>query len=116
MNQRDLADFLDRHGLDYLVPTTGVGPNGSILGNALDGGYGLTPIADHFDALSSNSGYWGNGQPFGHTLTMLVVPTWPGDGHQEPVRPFRACCAKATLGWSPKGQYVSLAVQSPRGC
>ena len=64
VTQHDLATFLDVHRLDYLVPTTGVGPNGSLIGNALDGGYGLTPVADHFEALTDIEGYWGNGQPF----------------------------------------------------
>lgn len=85
VNQRDLTDYLERHGLDYLVPTTGVGPNGSILGNALDGGYGLTPIVDHFESLSSVSGYWGNGQPFSHVFDDLgcadMARRWsPGTG------------------------------------
>jgi len=53
------------------VPTTGVGPNGNILGNALDGGYGLTPITDHFDAVSAVSGHWGSGLPFHHSYQDL---------------------------------------------
>lgn len=81
VSQRDLADYLERQGLDYLVPTTGVGPNGSILGNALDGGYGLTPIADHFESLSSVSGYWGDGRPFTHVYNDLgctdMARRWP---------------------------------------
>jgi FAD/FMN-containing dehydrogenase len=81
VNQRDLVDYLDRHGLDYLVPTTGVGPNGSILGNALDGGYGLTPIVDHFESLSAIAGYWGNGTPFTHAYQDLgcddMARRWP---------------------------------------
>lgn len=71
VTQQDLANFLDNHGLKYLVPTTGVGPNGSIVGNALDGGYGLTPVADHFDALTSVEGFWGNGIPFQHTYDAI---------------------------------------------
>lgn len=66
VNQQDLADFLDLHNLPYLVPTTGLGPNGSLLGNALDGGYGLTPACDHFDAISEFEGVMGNGVPFRH--------------------------------------------------
>jgi 4-cresol dehydrogenase (hydroxylating) flavoprotein subunit len=81
VTQQDLADFLDRHRLDYLVPTTGVGPNGTLIGNALDGGYGLTPIADHFDALTDIEGHWGNGQAFHAGLRDLgcadMARRWP---------------------------------------
>lgn len=71
VTQQDLAAFLDANRLDFLVPTTGVGPHGSIVGNALDGGYGLTPVADHFDALSSIEGFWGSGLPFEHSYRAL---------------------------------------------
>ena len=71
VTQQDLADYLDAQGLNYLVPTTGVGPNGNLLGNALDGGYGLTPVADHFEALTAIDGFWGNGEPFGHSYEAL---------------------------------------------
>ncbi|MFT4930065.1 MAG: 4-cresol dehydrogenase (hydroxylating) [Phenylobacterium sp.] len=64
VNQQDLADFLDCHKLPYLVPTTGLGPNGSLIGNALDAGYGLTPVCDHFEALSDIEGVFGNGIAF----------------------------------------------------
>ncbi len=81
VNQQDLADFLDKHNLPYLVPTTGLGPNGSLLGNALDGGYGLTPQTDHFDALSEIEGVFGNGTPFRHSYQDLSCTTmaqsWP---------------------------------------
>lgn len=71
VTQRDLEEAIRRAGADLLVPTTGVGPNGNILGNALDGGYGLTPVTDHFEALAEVSGVWGNGQPFRHGYREL---------------------------------------------
>lgn len=71
VTQRDLEAAIRRAGADLLVPTTGVGPNGNILGNALDGGYGLTPVTDHFEALAEVSGVWGNGQPFRHGYREL---------------------------------------------
>jgi 4-cresol dehydrogenase (hydroxylating) len=81
VTQHDLAAYLDEHRLAYLVPTTGVGPNGTLIGNALDGGYGLTPLADHFDALTDIEGRWGNGQPFAHPLNDLgcgdMARRWP---------------------------------------
>lgn len=71
VTQHDLEQAIRRAGARLLVPTTGVGPNGNILGNALDGGYGLTPVTDHFEAVAELSGYWGNGQPFRHTYQEL---------------------------------------------
>src|SRR4051812_18120914 len=67
VTQADLHEAIKKSGANLLVPTTGVGPNGNILGNALDGGYGLTPITDHFNAVCELSGYWGNGTEFRHT-------------------------------------------------
>lgn len=51
---------LDRflRGLDdgrvrpFMVPTTGAGPDCSLVGNALERGYGITPHADHFGAVT----------------------------------------------------------------
>lgn len=67
VTQSDLHAAIKKSGANLLVPTTGVGPNGNILGNALDGGYGLTPIADHFNAICELEGFWGNGTEFRHT-------------------------------------------------
>ena len=53
VNQQKLYDYLKEHDLDYFVPTTGAGPYGSILGNALEHGFGLAPQEDHFGAVTS---------------------------------------------------------------
>lgn len=81
VNQQDLADFLDQRGLEYLVPTTGLGPNGSLLGNALDGGYGLTPVCDHFEALSEIEGVFGNGVVFRHNYRDIGCETMAQNWH-----------------------------------
>lgn len=52
VTQGALRDFLNNHEGDYLVPVTGAGPTCSILGNALERGYGITPITDHFSAVT----------------------------------------------------------------
>ncbi|PSF04876.1 FAD-linked oxidase [Marinobacter fuscus] len=52
VTQAALRDFLDQQKAEYLVPVTGAGPNCSILGNALERGYGITPITDHFSAVT----------------------------------------------------------------
>ncbi len=53
VTQGQLAKFLLEKNDKYLTPTTGAGPEGSILGNALERGYGLVPLADHFFAVMS---------------------------------------------------------------
>lgn len=74
VTQADLLDFLTRSKLAYLVPTTGAGPHGSLVGNALDGGYGMTPVSDHFDGLTNFQGYWGNGHAMSDSLAELAGP------------------------------------------
>ncbi len=53
VTQETLRQFLDEQDGDFLVPVTGGGPNCSILGNALERGYGITPFADHFAAVTA---------------------------------------------------------------
>jgi 4-cresol dehydrogenase (hydroxylating) len=52
VTQGMLADFLDRHGHNHMVPVTGAGPNCSLIANALERGFGITPHVDHFGALT----------------------------------------------------------------
>lgn len=52
VTQATLREFLDSHDGNYLVPVTGAGPTCSILGNALERGYGITPVTDHFAAVT----------------------------------------------------------------
>lgn len=52
VTQGMLADFLDAGAHPYMVPVTGAGPNCSLLANALERGYGITPHADHFGAVT----------------------------------------------------------------
>jgi len=52
VTQGMLAAFLDAGNHPFLVPVTGAGPNCSLLGNALERGYGVTPNTDHFGAVT----------------------------------------------------------------
>lgn len=52
VTQGMLADFLEAGNHPYLVPVTGAGPSCSLMGNALERGYGLTPHVDHFGAVT----------------------------------------------------------------
>lgn len=51
VTQGQLRAHLDQLGLPFMVPTTGAGTSTSLVGNALERGYGITPHADHFDAV-----------------------------------------------------------------
>jgi 4-cresol dehydrogenase (hydroxylating) len=52
VTQGMLADFLDSGGHPFMVPVTGAGPSASLVGNALERGYGVTPHTDHFAAVT----------------------------------------------------------------
>jgi 4-cresol dehydrogenase (hydroxylating) flavoprotein subunit len=52
VTQGMLAEFLASGGHPYLVPVTGAGPQCSLVGNALERGYGITPHTDHFGAVT----------------------------------------------------------------
>lgn len=53
VTQGKLAAFLAAQGARYMVPTTGAGPSVSLVGNALERGCGLTPVCDHFGAVTA---------------------------------------------------------------
>lgn len=53
VTQGDLAALLAERGAPFLVPVTGAGPTCSLMGNALERGYGITPICDHAAAITA---------------------------------------------------------------
>ncbi|MDD9952414.1 MAG: FAD-dependent oxidoreductase [Zetaproteobacteria bacterium] len=69
VTQRMLHQFLHKQDLPYLCPTTGGGPHVSILGNALERGFGLTPYTDHFYALSNLRAVLANGELYTSALS-----------------------------------------------
>ena len=60
VTQQDLYDFLQKEQSPFMVPVTGAGPTCCILSNALERGYGITPIASHFDSVLEIEGYLPN--------------------------------------------------------
>jgi len=64
VTQQMLYDFLQKHNSPFLVPVTGAGPNCSILGNALERGYGITPHTDHFAAVNCLTAVLPNGEVY----------------------------------------------------
>ena len=71
VTQRMLRSYLDRNDLPYLVPVTGAGPDCSLVGNALERGYGITPYADHFAAVMSLEAVLPNGDIYRTPLSEL---------------------------------------------
>jgi 4-cresol dehydrogenase (hydroxylating) flavoprotein subunit len=71
VTQGMLARFLDDQGAAFLVPVTGAGPNASIVGNALERGYGITPISDHFLAVQSLEAVLPDGRLYMPVITEL---------------------------------------------
>lgn len=52
VTQGMLSSFLESGEHPFLVPVTGAGPQCSLLGNALERGYGITPHTDHWGAIT----------------------------------------------------------------
>ncbi len=53
VTQQQLYEYLEKEGWECMAPVTGAGPYCSIVGNALERGYGITPNTDHFGALTA---------------------------------------------------------------
>ncbi len=71
VTQQQLFDELESRGLPYCVPVHGGGPDCSLIGNALERGYGITPHADHFAALMNLEAVLPNGDVYRSPLTGL---------------------------------------------
>lgn len=69
-----LADFLQSNGDRWLAPVHGAGPDASVLGNALERGYGITPNTDHFGAVISLKAILENGEWYQGSLANLNQP------------------------------------------
>jgi len=70
VTQRALREFLDARDAEYLVPVHGGGPTCSLLGNALERGYGITPHTDHFAAVMALEAVLANGETYRTPLTL----------------------------------------------
>lgn len=64
VTQGILAEFLDAHGHEFMVPVTGAGPACSLIGNALERGFGITPYTDHFSAVTDIEAVLPDGELF----------------------------------------------------
>ena len=71
VTQQKLSDYLAAKGLQFLVPVTGAGPDCSLIGNALERGYGITPYADHFGAVTALEAVLPDGRLYRSALSEL---------------------------------------------
>jgi len=71
VTQNQLYEFLKTQNAPFMVPVTGAGPTKSVLGNALERGYGITPIADHFTSVTSIKGFLADGSFYQSSLQCM---------------------------------------------
>jgi len=71
VTQRQLDVYLKQHDFPYLIPVTGAGPECSLVGNAFERGYGITPYADHFGAVMDIEAVLPDGTIYHSTLGNL---------------------------------------------
>lgn len=71
VTQRLLQKYLDENSLRFLCPVTGAGPDCSLVGNALERGYGMTPHADHFLSVTSLEAVLSDGRVYRPPLAEL---------------------------------------------
>ena len=71
VTQQMLFDFLQAGKHPFMVPVTGAGPHCSLVGNALERGYGITPHADHFAAVTDLQAVLPDGSVYHSALHAL---------------------------------------------
>lgn len=71
VTQRQLDAYLKEYNYPFLIPVTGAGPDCSLIGNALERGYGITPYADHFGAVMDLEAVLPNGEIYRSMLSGL---------------------------------------------
>lgn len=71
VTQGMLRQFLDQQHLNFMVPTTGAGPSCSLIGNALERGYGLTPTISHINAITSYEAVLPNGEIYKSPFKLI---------------------------------------------
>tara|TARA_B100001248_G_scaffold262708_1_gene261289 strand:+ start:14276 stop:15763 length:1488 start_codon:yes stop_codon:yes gene_type:complete len=53
VSQQDLHEYFQKHNIPAMVPNTGIGGRGNIIGNLLERGFGPAPLQDHASSLMS---------------------------------------------------------------
>lgn len=84
VTQQQLYRYITDHDLPFYTPVTGSSPWCSLIGNALERGYGVTPITDHFAGITSIKAVLADGSLFQGLLSEMnarasdVVSKWGG--------------------------------------
>jgi 4-cresol dehydrogenase (hydroxylating) flavoprotein subunit len=71
VTQKDLQTFLEKNHHEFYVPNTGAGSRGTLLGNALERGFGIAPIQDHASAILSLRGILADGSVYESPLKEI---------------------------------------------
>lgn len=74
VTQGQLSEYFLSVGADFFVPTTGAGPSASLIGNALERGWGITPEEDHFGAVRSLRAVLPDGSLYRSSLASMGMP------------------------------------------
>lgn len=75
LTQQKLYEFLQANNYPFMVPVTGAGPNANIMGNALERGFGITPIHDHVEAVTSIKAILPDGSTYESSFAQLGLST-----------------------------------------
>lgn len=75
LTQQKLYDFLQAKDHSFMVPVTGAGPNANIMGNALERGFGITPIHDHVESVLSVKAVLPDGSNYESSFAQLGLKT-----------------------------------------
>ncbi|MGN7503174.1 MAG: FAD-binding oxidoreductase [Alphaproteobacteria bacterium] len=73
VTQGDLYHFLTDHSYPFFAPVTGSSPHCSLIGNALERGYGVTPITDHFQGITEVKAVLADGSIYQGQLDQMGV-------------------------------------------
>jgi 4-cresol dehydrogenase (hydroxylating) flavoprotein subunit len=118
VTQGDLGAYLDRENLPFLVPTTGAGPSVSVVGNALERGHGISPIADHFSAVTGIEAVLADGSIYRSPM-FAAGATRGGQGFRWGIGPYLdglftqgafGVVTKVTLALAPRPESIKVFV------
>ncbi|NOT80819.1 MAG: FAD-dependent oxidoreductase [Bacteriovoracaceae bacterium] len=71
VTQGDLQAYLEKNNYDYHVPNNGAGHRASIMGNALERGFGIAPLQDHASSILSIRGILSDGSIYESALKEI---------------------------------------------
>lgn len=74
VTQNQLFKFIEKKNYNYFVPVTGSSPDCSLIGNALERGYGVTPYTDHFQGITSTKAILADGSIYSGLLSEAGHP------------------------------------------